>query len=51
MLIDFREKGREGDRERNIGVRENGPWVASCMRHPTGPNRSPGLCPDQEWSP
>ena len=33
MLIDFREKGRDGEKERNIDVREKLLSVASCT-HP-----------------
>ena len=35
MLIDFRERGREGERERNIDVREKYCLVASLYA-PTG---------------
>ena len=47
MFTDFREKGREG--ERDIDVREDHLPVASRMR----PNRThnPGMRPDWEMNP
>ena len=47
-LFIFREKGREGERERNINVQEELRLVASCTP-PTGDlARNPGMCPDQK---
>ena len=48
ILFICREKGREGEMERNIDVRETHWLVASCVT-PTGDlARNPGLCPDWE---
>ena len=47
MLIDFREGGREKERERNMNVREK-QSVASCTRPDQGLNCNLGMCPDQE---
>ena len=49
MLIDFREKRREGerDRERNISVREKCRLVASYSA-PMDQTRHQGTCPDWE---
>ena len=47
-LFIFREKGREGERERNINVQEELQLVASCTP-PTGDlARNPVMCPDQK---
>ena len=41
MLIDFRERGREGEREKNIGMREKH-WLAVSHMHPNQrPNPQP----------
>ena len=47
MLIDFREKGREGERERerNIDVRERHRRVASHVCLHWGPNLQPRHVP------
>ena len=46
----FKERGREGERERNTDVREKHQLVASCML-PTGDLAcNPGVCPDWEWN-
>ena len=47
MLIDFREGGREKERERNMNVREK-QSVASCTHPDQGLNCNLGMCPDQE---
>ena len=41
MLIDAREKGREGEREGNTGVREKYQLVVSRVRPKQGPNPQP----------
>ena len=41
----FTEKGREGERERNIEVRGEHPLVASRMHHNWGLNLQPRLVP------
>ena len=48
ILFVFRERGREGEKERYIDIREKHRSVASCT-HPTGDQIcNPGVCPDQE---
>ena len=48
LFIFFRKKGRKGERERSIGVREIRQQAAS-RRPPSGDlARSPGMCPDWE---
>ena len=49
MFIDFRESGRE--RERNINVREKHQLVAFHMCPDRGLNPNLGLHPDQESNP
>ena len=43
-----REKRREIERERNMGVGEIHRWVASCMRPTRDLDCNPGTCPDRE---
>ena len=43
----FLERGRQGERERNINEREKHGSVASHMP-PVGPACNPGMCPDRE---
>ena len=51
MLIDFRESGREGERKRNIDVREKHRLVASSTP-PTGDlAHNLGTCLDRELNP
>ena len=45
MLIDFRERGRDREMERNIDVREKHQSLASCMCSDWGPNPQPKHVP------
>ena len=48
LFIYFRERGRDGERERNIDVQKKYQLVASCTP-PTGNQaHNPGMCPDWE---
>ena len=53
MFIDFRERGKGGERkrEREIDVTEKHRSVASCLHPNLGSNCNPGMCPDQELNP
>ena len=52
MLIDFREKGREGERQRNIDVREKTSTGCLLVHTLTGDQFSnAGRCPNQESNP
>ena len=44
MLIDFRERGSEGEGEKHR-------WDASLMHLNPGQNCNLGMCPDQESNP
>ena len=48
MLIDFRQKGREGERERNINVREKHGSAASSSAPGRDQTHNLGLCPERE---
>ena len=45
MFIDFRERGRDREMERNIDVREKHQSLASCMCSDWGPNPQPKHVP------
>ena len=52
-ILIFRERGREGERERNIPMWETHRLVASQMPPTEALARNPGMCPDWEsnWQP
>ena len=50
MLIDFREKGREEERQRNTDVREQHQSVAFHKCFHWDGTLNPSMCPDQEMN-
>ena len=48
MFIDFRKRGREGERQKDIDVREKHQSVSSRTHPDTGLNHSLAMCPDWE---
>ena len=51
MLIDFRDKGQEGEREGNIKVKRNIDWLPLLCVQTRDQTSNLGMCPNYESNP